>query len=46
MFAFPLALKIVLTVQSMSCESCKQIKESSSDTTSGATDSFALWHKA
>ena len=30
----------------MPWESCEHIKQSSADTTSGATDSFALWHKA
>ena len=30
----------------MPLESCKQIKGSSADMTSGATDSFALWPMA
>ena len=49
LFVFPLALKTVLTVQlkkNMPLESCQQIKESSADTTSGATDSFGLWYNA
>ena len=29
----------------MPYESCEQVKESLADTTAGATDSFALWHK-
>ena len=44
LFIFPLVLTLLSAQlkKNKPCESCKQIKDSSADTTSGVTDSFVL----